>query len=186
MNRQSLKLVLFFVIGMLTAFLVMYLVNNYKIEKKSEAGAQQTTGVTQESGYVDRQENQQNIQQNSPANEERNSSAQSGNIDELTEENLVIDYVKSNRKLPDYYLMKGEARSKGWIASEGNLCDVLPGRAIGGDKFSNREKTLPTGNQYFEADVNYNCGRRNGDRIVFTKNGEVWLTHDHYKSFEKQ
>ncbi|UFK98457.1 ribonuclease domain-containing protein [Kaistella faecalis] len=186
MNRQSLKLVFFFIIGMLTAFLVMYLVNNYKIEKKSEAGTQQTTTVTQESGYADRQENQQNIQQDSQANKERNSSTNSGNIDDLTEENLVIDYVKANRKLPHYYITKGEARSKGWVASEGNLCDVLPGRAIGGDKFSNREKTLPIGAQYFEADVNYNCGRRNADRIVFTKNGEVWLTKNHYKSFEKQ
>ena len=186
MNRQSLKLVLFFVIGMLTAFLVMYLVNNYKIEKKSESGAQQTTAVKQESEYGNRQEKERNTREYSQASEEKSSSAQSGDIDNLTEENLVIDYVKANRKLPDYYLTKGEARSRGWIASEGNLCDVLPGRAIGGDKFSNREKTLPTGAQYFEADVNYNCGRRNADRIVFTKNGEVWLTHDHYKSFEKQ
>ena len=37
-----------------------------------------------------------------------------------------------------------------------------------------------------EADVNYNCGNRNADRIVFTKNGEVWLTKNHYKSFQKQ
>ncbi|MBP7982993.1 MAG: ribonuclease N [Kaistella sp.] len=186
MNRQSLKLVLFFIIGMLTAFSVMYLVNNYRIEKRSEAGTQQTTAATQKSGYADRKEYQQNIQQDFPANEEKKSSSNSGNIDDLTEENLVIDYVKANKKLPDYYLTKGEARSKGWVASEGNLCDVLPGRAIGGDKFSNREKTLPAGNQYFEADVNYDCGRRNAERIVFTKNGEVWLTKNHYKSFEKQ
>ncbi|WP_332023233.1 ribonuclease domain-containing protein [Kaistella sp.] len=175
MNRQNFKLVLFFIIGMLSAFLVMYLFENYKIEKKPQPENQENVVVKQQTRNERFNDNQ-----------ERNSSESSGNIDELTEENFVIDYVKANRKLPDYYLTKGEARSKGWIASEGNLCDVLPGRAIGGDKFSNREKTLPTGAQYFEADVNYNCGRRNADRIVFTKNGEVWLTHDHYKSFEKQ
>lgn len=175
MNRQSLKLVFFFIIGMLTAFLAMYLFTNYRIEKKSESGTQQNTAVNQRKDYGNPQENQ-----------EKQSSVHATDIDELTEENLVIDYVKANNKLPEYYLTKGEARNKGWIASKGNLCDVLPGRAIGGDKFSNREKTLPTGNQYFEADVNYNCGNRNADRIVFTKNGEVWLTHDHYKSFEKQ
>jgi hypothetical protein len=98
----------------------------------------------------------------------------------------VVDFVQTHKKLPEYYLTKGEARSQGWVASKGNLCDVLPGRAIGGDKFSNREKTLPTGAQYFEADVNYTCGRRNADRIVFTENGDVWLTHDHYKTFQKQ
>ncbi|WP_332029802.1 ribonuclease domain-containing protein [Kaistella sp.] len=175
MNRQNFKLVLFFIIGMLSAFLVMYLFENYKIEKKPQPENQENVVVKQQT----RNESFNN-------NQERNSSESSGNIDELTEEKLVIDYVKANRKLPDYYLTKGEARSQGWVASEGNLCDVLPGRAIGGDRFSNREKTLPTGAQYFEADVNYNCGRRNADRIVFTKNGDVWLTHDHYKSFQKQ
>ena len=175
MNRQNFKLVLFFIIGMLSAFLVMYLFENYKIEKKPQPENQENVVVKQQTRNESFNDNQQ-----------RNSSESSGNIDELTEEKMVIDYVKANRKLPDYYLTKGEARSQGWVASEGNLCDVLPGRAIGGDRFSNREKTLPTGAQYFEADVNYNCGRRNADRIVFTKNGDVWLTHDHYKSFQKQ
>lgn len=175
MNRQNFKLVLFFIIGMLSAFLVMYLFENYKIEKKPQPENQENVVVKKQTRNESFNDNQ-----------ERNSSESSGNIDELTEEKLVIDYVKANRKLPDYYLTKGEARSQGWVASEGNLCDVLPGRAIGGDRFSNREKTLPTGAQYFEADVNYNCGRRNADRIVFTKNGDVWLTHDHYKSFQKQ
>lgn len=175
MNRQNFKLVLFFIIGMLSAFLVMYLFENYKIEKKPQPENQENVVVKQQTRNESFNDNQ-----------ERNSSESSRNIDELTEEKLVIDYVKANRKLPNYYLTKGEARSQGWVASEGNLCDVLPGRAIGGDKFSNREKTLPTGAQYFEADVNYNCGRRNADRIVFTKNGDVWLTHDHYKSFQKQ
>ena len=175
MNRQNFKLVLFFIIGMLSAFLVMYLFENYKIEKKPQPENQENVVVKQQTRNESFNDDQ-----------ERNSSESSGNIDELTEENLVIDYVKAKRKLPDYYLTKGEARSQGWVASKGNLCDVLPGRAIGGDRFSNREKTLPTGAQYFEADVNYNCGRRNADRIVFTKNGDVWLTHDHYKSFQKQ
>lgn len=175
MNRQNFKLVLFFIIGMLSAFLVMYLFENYKIEKKPQPENQENVVLKQQTRNESFNDNQ-----------ERNSSTQSGDIDNLTEENLVIDYVKANRKLPDYYITKGEARSQGWVASKGNLCDVLPGRAIGGDKFSNREKTLPTGAQYFEADVNYNCGRRNADRIVFTKNGDVWLTHDHYQSFQKQ
>lgn len=106
-------------------------------------------------------------------------------IDELTKEELVIDYVKVNKKLPEYYLTKKEAKTKGWIPSRGNLCEVLPGKAIGGDYFSNREKTLPKG-KYFEADVNYNCGNRNADRIVYNKEGDVWLTKNHYKTFEKQ
>ena len=175
MNKQNLKLFLFFIIGLLSAFLAMYLFNNYKIEKKNQTETSQNSTV-----------NQRNSENDFSRENPGKSSTFSRNIDELTEERKIIDYVKANKQLPDYYLTKSEARNQGWIASKGNLCDVLPGRAIGGDKFSNREKTLPKGEQYFEADVNYNCGHRNADRIVFTKNGEVWLTHDHYKSFQKQ
>ncbi|ASK30239.1 ribonuclease N [Chryseobacterium sp. T16E-39] len=107
-------------------------------------------------------------------------------IEQLTAEKTVISYVKQNHQLPHYYITKNEARKMGWNPSQGNLCDVLPGRAIGGDRFGNREGSLPKGNQYFEADINYNCGNRNADRIIFTKNGDVYLTKNHYKSFEKQ
>lgn len=107
-------------------------------------------------------------------------------IDKLTNENIVIDYVKEYRELPAYYITKAEARKQGWVASKGNLCEVLPGKAIGGDRFGNREKKLPQGQEYYEADVNYKCGKRNADRIVFTKKGDVWLTKDHYKTFIKQ
>ena len=182
MNRQNIKLALFFIIGLLSAFLVMYIINNYKIEKKNKEV------ITSEVSINENNSGNVNESKNDRFDERRTekSSIFSGNIDDLTEENTVIDYVKSNHRLPDYYITKGEARNQGWVASKGNLCDVLPGRAIGGDNFSNREKTLPSGNKYFEADVNYNCGNRNADRIVFTKNGEVWLTKNHYKSFEKK
>lgn len=114
------------------------------------------------------------------------SSSQQPSIDQLTEQNTVIRFVKQNHKLPEYYITKSEARKMGWKPSEGNLCEVLPGKAIGGDRFGNREKVLSEGQMYFEADVNYHCGNRNADRIIFTENGDVYLTKNHYKSFEKQ
>lgn len=178
MNKQNIKLFLFFIIGLLSAFLAMYLFNNYKIEKKNtQTEVVNNSMISAKSS----KNNDENFNQNSSK-----SSVGNENIDELTAENIVINYVKANQKLPAYYLTKSEAKKQGWVPSKGNLCDVLPRKAIGGDKFSNREKTLPTGNQYFEAHVNYNCGNRNADRIVFTKNGEVWLTKNHYKSFEKK
>ena len=170
MNRQNIKLGLFFIIGLLSAFLVMYIFQNYKIEKKNKESA--TTEVASNS------ENSAEINSSLSKNTE--------NIDELTNENKVINYVKATRRLPDYYVTKSEAKKNGWVPSKGNLCEVLPGKAIGGDKFSNREKQLPKDGQYFEADVNYNCGNRNADRIVFTKEGDVYLTKDHYRSFQKQ
>lgn len=114
--------------------------------------------------------------------------AKNQTIDELTDESVVVDFVRKNGRLPGYYITKKEARNRGWVASEGNLCDVLPGRAIGGDIFTNRERNLPTqkGRIYYEADLNYNCGRRNADRLIFSTDGLIFITHDHYKTFEKQ
>ncbi len=170
------KLLLYVLLAFVSGMLLMYLFNNYKIEKRNEiateAGSQKTEVV------------QSNNQSETKFHTEKPSEGNS--IEEFTNEAKVISYVKSNHKLPNYYITKSEAKSKGWNPSKGNLCDVLPGKAIGGDKFSNREKQLPQGEQYYEADVNYNCGNRGAYRIVFTKNGEVWLTKNHYKSFEKQ
>ena len=176
MNSQKTKLFLLFLVGALAGMFAMYIFSNYKIEKKGNETAYVTT---KDEGNISNQNNK-------TESSKSNASSTSSEIDELTKEDIVIDYVKKNRRLPDYYLTKSQAKNQGWNPSQGNLCEVLPGRAIGGDKFSNREKTLPKGGQYFEADVNYNCGNRNADRIVFTKNGDVWLTHDHYKSFQKQ
>ena len=109
-------------------------------------------------------------------------------IDELTKENVLVPFVKANGKLPVYYITKNEARDKGWDAARGNLCDVLPGRAIGGDAFFNREGSLPksANRRWFEADLNYNCGRRNADRLLFSNDGLVYVTYDHYKTFKQR
>ena len=112
----------------------------------------------------------------------------SKSIDQLTQEEVVVAYLKANQKLPDYYLTKKEAKKQGWVPSKGNLCDVLPGHAIGGDYFSNREKKLPIkkGRKYFEADINYNCGRRGADRLVYSNDGLIYSTKDHYSTFQKR
>lgn len=107
-------------------------------------------------------------------------------IDSLTEESVVVAYLKEHRKLPDYYINKKEAKQLGWIPSKGNLCEVLPGRAIGGDYFGNFEGNLPkqNGRKYYEADINYHCGRRGAERVVFSNDGLIYITKDHYNSFE--
>lgn len=114
--------------------------------------------------------------------------ASQNNIAELTKESVVVSYVKTNNRLPDYYITKAEATKRGWVASKGNLCTVLPGRAIGGDTFGNREGLLPkkTNRKYYEADLNYNCGNRNADRLIYSNDGLVYVTKDHYKTFQQK
>lgn len=168
--NPKLKTLFFFLIGAFAGILTMYLISNYKIERKSDVGSQLTEAKKSDASKESDIENSFN----------------ENSIQRLTDEKNVISYVKSNHKLPDFYITKSQAKKQGWVPSKGNLCDVLPGKAIGGDKFSNREKQLPKGEQYYEADVNYNCGNRGADRIIFTKNGDAWLTKDHYRSFIRQ
>jgi ribonuclease len=109
-------------------------------------------------------------------------------IDELTKEAVVVPYVKQFHRLPRCYITKKYARKRGWDPAKGNLCEVLPGRAIGGDRFTNREGRLPEKprRKWYEADLNYNCAHRNADRLLFSNDGLVFVTKDHYKTFAQQ
>lgn len=106
------------------------------------------------------------------------------NIESLTAEKNVVDYLRQNHHLPDFYITKKQARSAGWDARAGNLCQVLPGKAIGGDRFSNREQSLPSalGRVWREADINYHCGRRGADRVLFASDGLIYVSRNHYKN----
>ncbi|EOG1933862.1 ribonuclease domain-containing protein [Providencia stuartii] len=106
-------------------------------------------------------------------------------IDELTKQANVVSYMQKHQQLPSFYITKKAARQAGWEPKQGNLCDVLPGKAIGGDRFSNREKRLPIApnRQWYEADINYNCGHRGADRLLYSSDGMIYVTTDHYKSF---
>ena len=103
----------------------------------------------------------------------------------LTELEDVAYYLHTYGHLPDNYITKAEAEDAGWNSYEGNLWDVAYGASIGGDRFGNYEGQLPKGEKYYEADVNYEGGYRGGERIVYTEDGDIWYTADHYESFEK-
>ena len=190
-NKNLIDIVLAFVAG----FLLMYLFNNYKIEKKNtsentEISYQKSETQNQDNSYSyekKSKKNQDNFEKEKSdfSNKNNNSSNQ---IDELTNDEIVVKYLKEHGELPEYYITKSEAKSLGWVPSKGNLCEVAPGRAIGGDIWTNRQKSLPTksGRRYFEADLNYNCGNRNADRVVFSNDGLVFVTFDHYRSFEEK
>ncbi|VDH05345.1 ribonuclease domain-containing protein [Bergeyella zoohelcum] len=115
-----------------------------------------------------------------------NSSSKTKDIRALTDEKVIIPYIKKEGKLPHYYLTKEEAKRLGWNPAKGNICEAIPNRAIGGNRFYNRERKLPKEKIYYEADVNVTCGYRKQDRVIYTKSGEVWLTKNHYKTFIKQ
>lgn len=107
------------------------------------------------------------------------------NVKALSAEKYIIPYLKKNNHLPNYYITKNEARKLGWKPEKGNLCEVIPNKVIGGDYFNNRQQKLPNkkGRKWFEADLNYTCGNRGTDRVIFSNDGLIFVTYDHYKSF---
>lgn len=98
----------------------------------------------------------------------------------------VAAYLHYFEELPPNYLTKKEASALGWVAKEGNLWEVTDQMSIGGDKFGNREGLLPKkeGRQYYECDIDYEGGHRNAKRIVYSDDGLIYYTEDHYASFE--
>ena len=97
----------------------------------------------------------------------------------------VALYIHLFGHLPKNYITKNKAKSLGW-PGYGSLEPYAPGCSIGGDYFGNYENLLPTkkGRQYTECDINTRGAKKRGDkRIVFSNDGLIYYTDDHYESF---
>lgn len=94
-------------------------------------------------------------------------------------------YIKINGKLPDNYITVGEAKALGWKPILGNLDKIAPNKMLTNGVFRNREGKLPqkNGRIWYEADINYSSGYRNDMRIVFSNDGLIFSTYDHYRTF---
>lgn len=100
-----------------------------------------------------------------------------------TKEDVAL-YIHTYGCLPSNFITKGQARQAGW--SGGSLEPYCPGMCIGGDSFGNREGLLPKaqGRSWTECDVNtLGADSRGAERIVFSNDGLIYYTGDHYESF---
>ncbi len=98
----------------------------------------------------------------------------------------VAEYLHLYQHLPGNYKTKKEAQDAGW--SGGSVERYTgEGTAIGGDRFGNREGLLPKAKdrQYTECDID-TVGKksRGAKRIIFSNDGLVYYTEDHYNTFE--
>ena len=100
-----------------------------------------------------------------------------------TKEDVAL-YIHTYGKLPNNFITKDKARDLGWEG--GSLEDYAPGMCIGGDRFGNYEGLLPDapGRKWTECDID-TLGRdsRGAKRIVFSNDGLIYYTDDHYESF---
>ena len=99
-----------------------------------------------------------------------------------TKEDVAL-YIHLYGELPLNFMTKKHARALGWEG--GSLEPVAPGMCIGGDWFGNYEGLLPEDREYTECDID-TLGKdsRGEKRIVFSDDGLIYYTEDHYESFE--
>ncbi len=107
-----------------------------------------------------------------------------------TSKEEVALYLHMYGKLPSNFITKKEAEDLGWKKKDGEagqLHVVAPGMSIGGSSFGNYEGLLPEkkGRKYFECDINYVKGNRGAERLVYSNDGLIFYTGDHYESFEQ-
>jgi hypothetical protein len=161
--------------------------NSAIVEDTGDIGGNDTqspvNNSNEDTGEEDHQEQEDQQDRQEPQNKQTDVS-----IDEngtYTDPYLVAEYIHKYDKLPSNYITKNEARELGWESDKGNLWEVADEMSIGGDKFGNREGLLPKkdGRIYYECDVNYEGGYRGAERIVYSNDGLIFYTDDHYESF---
>ena len=95
----------------------------------------------------------------------------------------VALYIHTYGELPPNYMTKSQARKLGWEG--GSLEKFAPGMCIGGDRFGNYEGLLPEDRNYTECDIDtLGKSSRGAKRIIFSDDGLIYYTDDHYESFE--
>ncbi len=101
-----------------------------------------------------------------------------------TSKNDVAAYIHAYGKLPGNFITKKKAQSLGW--SGGSLEKYAPGKCIGGDYFGNYQNLLPkaSGRKYYECDIDtLGKSSRGAKRIIYSNDGLIFYTSDHYESF---
>lgn len=168
-----------FALLMCLLFTLTVLVGCGKEEKKAEATKPATTSTITTKTI----NNGQNTAANVAVNANKITVSQSGTY---SDKDHVAKYIYQFKKLPSNYITKGEAKKLGW-QTKGTLDKVAPGKSIGGDRYGDYENKLPKANnrKWTECDIDYVKGNRNAKRIIFSNDGLIYYTNDHYKTFTK-
>ena len=140
-----------------------------------------------ESAALPASEAQEAVEEPAQASDQE-TAAETPAIDEdgvYTTKDDVALYLHTYGHLPSNFITKKEAEKLGW--SGGSLEPYAPGKCIGGSHFGNYEGILPEkdGRSYTECDIDtLGADKRGAKRIVFSNDGLIYYTEDHYETFE--
>lgn len=103
----------------------------------------------------------------------------------VTDPQQIVNYLELYGELPENFITKDEARALGWDSRYNYVGEVAPGKSIGGDRFGNYERQLPSkkGRTWYECDANYRGKKRGAERVLFSSDGLYYYTDDHYQTF---
>lgn len=151
-------------------------------------GAVDTYETKSSSSQTDESQAEQVEQTEQPESDEADEAAVIDESGSYTSKDEVALYIHTYGHLPDNFVTKDEAEDAGWKTEGLDIDEACPGKSIGGDRFGNREGLLPKakGRTWYECDIDYHGGRSRGPkRIVYSNDGLIYYTEDHYESFEQ-
>ena len=153
-----------------------------KTISQSETAEETTEAFTEES----EEETAAEAEEESEEEPEESPEASVTEDGEYTSKEEVAEYIHLFGHLPSNFITKKEAKALGWEGGD-SLGKLAPGKSIGGDRFGNYEGQLPDekGRKYTECDIDYKGKKRNAKRIVFSNDGLIFYTDDHYNTFEQ-
>lgn len=93
-------------------------------------------------------------------------------------------WMKYYHDLPEYYITQKELKELGWRKGQ-SPAKFAPGKMVTFGIYQNRNGHLPQipGRIWYEADINYYSGRRNKHRLLWSSDGLLFVTYDHYATF---
>ena len=186
MNKRTLTILLV-VLAVLAGIWILNI--NAPQQAQTQAQAQQTSNLVSLDGAEKSDDASTTAEATATPTDESQSQPQAtATIDEAgtyTSKEDVGLYLYTYGHLPENFITKSDARALGW--SGGGLDDYANGKCIGGDRFGNNEGILPEarGRQYYECDIGtLHKDSRGAKRIVFSDDGLIYYTEDHYESFD--
>ena len=98
--------------------------------------------------------------------------------------NGADSWIKQFDELPEYYITEAELLKLGWRRGK-SPAKYAPGKMATMGIYLNGNKHLPTapGRIWYEADINYYSGKRNRHRLLWSNDGLIFVTYDHYETF---